>query len=304
MTPTTSHDPDPPRHARRHRLAAVLAAALVAPAAGAAAQDAAAVRSVDRLPAHRVLQAVPAAPGGWAAPEGRVQRQFALGGSPGRELVELTVQNPGRVRAEATWSGSAAELSMILVGPGVPRIHLRRQGPSPLRLDYEVTAEMLALGDGWGIALSRVSGTGSATGELTVVYPKAFEVLGDPPSPPTAQPERSILPDGKVQVRYPDGRVVVYETSCGWTTTFPDGTTSHVACSQVQTASLPGTPTDAALATFLGDHNDRLLGHISRLVGNDQPQVDLYLAFEGQEADSIYKQIKLRTELIGKLLAQ
>lgn len=283
--------------AHSRRLAAVLAAALLVPAAAAAAQQRTAVQATGRLPV-RMLQAVP------AAPEERARQQFALGGSSEREQLEFTVQNPGRVSAEATWSGSAGELSMFLVGPGVPRIHLRRQGATPLRLDYEITAEMLARGREWAVALTRVSGAGSATGELTVRYPGAFEVLGDPPSPPAGQPVRTILPDGEVEVRYPDGRVILYDATCGWTTTFPDGTAQNFFCNQVQTASMPGAPTDTALVSFLEDHRDRLLEHIERLVGNDQQQVALYLSYEQTAAGTVYQQIKLRTALIGKLLAE
>jgi hypothetical protein len=122
------------------------------------------------------------------------------------------------------------------------------------------------------------------------------------PAVPLASPERSILPDGQVQVRYPDGTIEILHANCGSTKIFPDGTTIQSMCNQVQTAALPPTPTDAGVRAFLEHHRDQLLRQISRLVNDNPAEISLYLNFESSTTNSLYGQIKLRTELMDKLL--
>jgi hypothetical protein len=119
---------------------------------------------------------------------------------------------------------------------------------------------------------------------------------------PGVEPQRSILPDGRVQIRYPDGTVKILEPGCGYTIILPDGSTSSAMCNQVQPASMPVLPEDPALRSFLEGHRDHLLEQISTLVDNRQDEIGLYLAYEANNTGGLLEQIQMRTRLIDNLL--
>ena len=246
-----------------------------------------------------------------------VQRVFQLSEVFGdRETFDITLVRPGVVRVSANWRGSTQRLALILNGPGQTGYYARRDGPSALRIEFNVTEDLLRRGRNWTVSVVNFSRRGSSVGRIVVDYPSltmplarlspALKRIGtaaraEPPVPPGA-PERSILADGRVQVRYPDGRVVIYEAGCGYTTIYPDGTTSSALCNQVQPASLPALPSDPNLRSFLDTHCDHLLQQISQLVDHRQNEVDLYLGYESENAHGLFEQIQMRMRLIDKLL--
>jgi hypothetical protein len=233
-----------------------------------------------------------------------------------RDVVEITLGGPGTVTIEATWQGSAERLAVILNGPGQTGYYARQDGSSPLSIRFDVTSELFKRGAIWTVSIVNFSRSGRAVGRLVVDYPisapanaalsPALRRLRDAaiatPQAPVGGPERSILSDGRVQVRYPDGRVVIYSADCGSTTILPDGMVTQALCSQVQPATLPALPSDPALRIFLESHRDRLLQHISQLVDHRQSEIDLYLAHEMQNAEGLLGQIQMRTRLIDNLL--
>jgi len=269
------------------------------------------VRPRGHDPARSVQLAAP------SAPVARLQQVFELSTEFGdREVLRFDVTTPGRIVSEAVWRGSATNLSLILHGPAQVGYYARQDGSSPLRLEFEVTDKLLALGTEWRLSVVNSDPAGRASGRVVLTHPsrpisvsqlnpsirQIVNLAQATPASPTPQATHSILPDGQVQIRYPDGTIEILDADCGSTKILPDGKTFHTTCNQVQTASLPPTPTDTTVRAFLESHRDQLLAQISRLVGNRQDEINLFLQFESSSTSSLYGQIKLRTELIDKLL--
>lgn len=298
-------------------VSAVIAAAVLASSAPAAAQR-------EGRPRLRVVRPAVEA----AARQPSLDKVFELSSVFGdRDVFEITLGRPGTIEASLRWRGSAERLAVILNGPGQSNAFAREDGASPLSFSFDVTRELFERGRTWTISVVNFSRRGSAVGRVVVNYPpsaptlavlspqlrRAREaVLARPPAesgrpaggdhPASSEPARSILPDGRVQVRYPDGRTVIYEPGCGFTTILPDGTVSGVQCNQVQPATPPALPSEPALLTFLETHRDHLLQQISTLVDHRQSEIDLYLDYEAKNAAGVLEQIQLRTRLMDKLL--
>ena len=95
-----------------------------------------------------------------------------------RDIVDFTVNDIGTINGEATWTGSAANLALILNGPGQVSYYAREDGTSPLSLSYTVTAADLSKGTAWRLSIVNFGG-GNATGTVTMTYP-----TGPEPTPP------------------------------------------------------------------------------------------------------------------------
>jgi hypothetical protein len=85
---------------------------------------------------------------------------------PGRIIDRLTRQFPGQqwpfrvdrtgtITAKLTWTPSAESLALILNGPGQIGYYARQDGRPPLRIDFEVTDELLARGNDWQISVAK-----------------------------------------------------------------------------------------------------------------------------------------------------
>ena len=91
----------------------------------------------------------------------------------GRNEVEfrLKIINSGRIKAVANWSGTATNLALILNGPGMVQAYARRDGPSPLTLEFEVNPELLNRGNDWRLRLVNFRVETSAKGTITITLP-------------------------------------------------------------------------------------------------------------------------------------
>jgi hypothetical protein len=87
-----------------------------------------------------------------------------------RDTFNFTVNSIGTINAGATWTGTAANLALILYGPGQVDYYARKDGPSPLSLNYTVTSADLSKGSGWTLSIVNFRG-GDATGTATKTYP-------------------------------------------------------------------------------------------------------------------------------------
>jgi hypothetical protein len=128
--------------------------------------------------------------------------------------------------------------------------------------------------------------------------PPGLEPPGE--SAPAGAVERRILPDGSVQLRYPDGTVRTLFGG-GETITRPDGTSSTLLYQNAQPATPPTAPPDAAHAGWLDAENARLLDIMRTLVGDDEQSIQNYLTREGTER-TVYEQIDARTKAVGWLV--
>jgi hypothetical protein len=113
--------------------------------------------------------------------------------------------------------------------------------------------------------------------------------------------ERRIRPDGSVELHYPDG-TIRHLFGGGVTTTRPDGTSSTMLFQNAQPATPPTAPPDSAHANWLDAENERLLGIMRTLVGNDEPSIQNYLEREGADR-TVYERIDARTQAVGWLVS-
>jgi hypothetical protein len=112
-------------------------------------------------------------------------------------------------------------------------------------------------------------------------------------------PTRTVLTNGIVEIRYPDGTIKRFHRG-GYETVYPDGQRLYVASVQAQPATPAGLPDDLT-NNWLQKHNDSLLYVIRSLVADDQAAVSNYLQSEGANF-SVFDAIWKRTETIGYLL--
>ncbi len=124
-----------------------------------------------------------------------------------------------------------------------------------------------------------------------------------PAQPDAGEPgavSRTILPDGSVELRYPDGTIRKLFAG-GQTITRPDGTSSTMLYQNAQPPTPPTAPPDASHANWLDAEDQRLLDIMRTLVGNDEPSIQNYLEREGDL--SVYQRIEARTEAVGWLVS-
>jgi hypothetical protein len=96
---------------------------------------------------------------------------FSVGSTFGdRDIFNFRVNSVGTINGEATWTGSAADLALILNGPGQEGYYARVDGLSPLSLSYTVTTADLNKGTDWRLSIVNF-GSGDATGTVTILYP-------------------------------------------------------------------------------------------------------------------------------------
>lgn len=97
-------------------------------------------------------------------------RPFSLTAEYGNRLViDLRPAAAGKIKVEATWSQGGA-LALILNGPGQTGYYARQDGASPLRLEFDLTPELLAKGEGWRVSLANFS-RAAASGSIRALYP-------------------------------------------------------------------------------------------------------------------------------------
>lgn len=103
-------------------------------------------------------------------------KQFTISAERGaRETLSFEVTTPGTITLEATWSssGGAVNLALILNGPGQTGYYARKDGASPLSVEYTVTSQDVAKGKAWTATIANFSGRGPVAGTLKVAYPSS-----------------------------------------------------------------------------------------------------------------------------------
>jgi hypothetical protein len=136
--------------------------------------------------------------------------------------------------------------------------------------------------------------------ELEQIQP--LEVLGPPDEAGQAGAiDRRVLPDGSVELHYPDG-TIRRRFAGGETITRPDGTSSTMLFQNAQPPTPPTAPPDPAHANWLDAENERLLGIIGTLVGHDEQSIQNYLEREGA-GRTVYERIEARTQAVGWLVS-
>lgn len=104
-----------------------------------------------------------------------IDREFSLSGVD-KLVVELKIAGPGKIRAKAVWTGTASSLALILNGPGMTQAYARRDGPSPLSLEFDLTDELAAKGSDWRLSVAGFQAGATARGTVTVELPASSAI--------------------------------------------------------------------------------------------------------------------------------
>lgn len=133
------------------------------------------------------------------------------------------------------------------------------------------------------------------------VIDQPLEIMGASKPADSGAVKRTILPNGDVEIRYPDGRrKILYEG--GHTIIFPDGREQVYSYMSVQVDVPPMLPTQPSIVAWLEGMNHNLLNTIRTLVDGDQQAVDYYVRKENDKRSNLYEKIVLRTAYIDRLL--
>ncbi len=85
-------------------------------------------------------------------------------------LRRLFLTGGGTISAKATWTGTPANLALIINGPGQVSYYARHDGPSPLSASYAASAADLSAGDTWRVSITSFV-EANAQGDIELNYP-------------------------------------------------------------------------------------------------------------------------------------
>jgi hypothetical protein len=108
--------------------------------------------------------------------------------------LEIPVQYEGSIVVEADWECNRV-LSFRLESPGATRNKVRRSGPSPQKLEIEVTRADLETGEPFRLGITSLPTGGAGKGLLLIHRPDSPRVVKErieamqPPEPDIAEPE-------------------------------------------------------------------------------------------------------------------
>ena len=95
---------------------------------------------------------------------------FTIGAGQ-RQVVNLSITSPGLLKMKASWQGDAS-LALILNGPGQTGAYTRKEGRSPLWINFKITQAHLDQGNEWQVTVANF-GSGSASGIISTGFTPA-----------------------------------------------------------------------------------------------------------------------------------
>jgi hypothetical protein len=102
--------------------------------------------------------------------------QFTLLGSGNAQEIPFNVPAPGRVQVDVSWTtdtlaGSSPPVVLIVsfIHPGESRTYARRQGPSPISVEHQVTEQALDRGGRWVVRVQNDTQT-KVNGRIKITY--------------------------------------------------------------------------------------------------------------------------------------
>jgi hypothetical protein len=244
-----------------------------------------------------------------------VQTEFEIRVAGNRQVIPLQVRRPGRVRVQIVWSGGADRLVATLNARGRNEPLARSEGGSPLVLEAELTEMQARSGDQWLLSLVAPGVGGTARGfiltESSATRPFGVRdrlvdprTIGVGVAPAASDTVTTILADGTVEVRYPNGRIMRRGIGAGcWDVIDPNQPPQRYCAAGVIRAKLADLPagllSQSLLNTWLQDLSPHLLDAIRTILRNEEAY-ETYLGFEGTR--SLPEQIDLRLRLLNQLL--
>lgn len=119
-------------------------------------------------------------------------------------------------------------------------------------------------------------------------------------------PKRALLPNGTVELHYPDGTVKSKRIgSCGWSVRTPDGRVVNPQCTYAAVIPIvpPPPPAGSQAAQWLSAESDELLEILQGLLGgaNSSDFRNYQSNYESPPDSVLYKRIYFRTQAITEL---
>ena len=114
---------------------------------------------------HRNLHSATSSVLRWTTKAFTLSPQFSS-----REIVQFELGERWNVEIEASWQGDT-RLALILNGPCGGGAYARKDGGSPLLVEYPVTPEDLVCGNEWRASIVNFSGKGPVSGFVRVITP-------------------------------------------------------------------------------------------------------------------------------------
>ena len=147
----------------------------------------------------------------------------------------------------------------------------------------------------------RPIGAVTQTPRPPIVLTPSSQAPAPAPAAPSAAGQVSILADGTIEERLPDGRIKRSKPGvCGSTIVFPNGKSQSFQCStNVAKLDLPVPTADAA--RWLDQHAEELLTIARGLLGGNASTVANHLAANENAAMTVYDRIVVRTALVSVL---
>ncbi|MGB7786930.1 MAG: hypothetical protein WBL27_12580 [Salinimicrobium sp.] len=258
------------------------------------------------------------------------QVPFKLGSADNkRKVYDFEVTNPGEIEISAKWRGRENDLALILNGPGQTGYYSRKDGSSPLKINFEVTPELVEKGKKWKVSIVNFGNGSRFIGYLKITYPvgqklhdfEDLQISREQPSevernsPQTTVNDsessedlqepgirRRIMEDGTVELRYPDGTIKRIKEG-GYTIIHPDGTQTGAQFIQIPPTTPPQLPADQRINDYLEWQIESLFDMIKQILNNDQESIENFLEHENEIAQSIYDKMYIRTSYLDRLLS-
>ena len=109
--------------------------------------------------------------------------QFTLLGSGNAQEIPFNVPAPGRIEVDVSWapdvlSKPSPQVSLVvsLMHPGEPKTYARRQGPSAIEVEQQVTEQVLDRGGRWVVRVQNDSQT-KVSGRVRITYTPSLSAL-------------------------------------------------------------------------------------------------------------------------------
>lgn len=122
--------------------------------------------------------------------------KFDVGSTFGdHDVFEFNVKKEGTIKVEASWTGDAPQLALILNGP-TRQEFARKDGASPLKVSFNVTEDILKKGENWKVSIVNFSRSGSARGAVNITYPeeeKITPLIKFKPKSPSYEPKAKMI---------------------------------------------------------------------------------------------------------------
>lgn len=251
---------------------------------------------------------------------------FKLGvNDDNRKIYEFKVTQPGIIEINAFWRGTVNNLALILNGPGQTGYYVRKDGDSPLKIQFKVEPALLEKGEVWKASIVNFGQSGRVAGSMTVMYPvrPTIESIDDiqiiTEQPESTEEEeitpipdndelqeqgvkRRILEDGTVELVYTDGTIKRIDDG-GYTIINPDGTATSVRYINIPPTTPPQLPADDRIGAYLQWQNESLLDLVKKILNYNEQSINNFLKHESDITDNIYQQMYIRTSYINRLLS-